>query len=230
MAGDWRSVGVGGTGADRQGTHRADLAFRNRAGLDDGRGQQVLYGYQGDDTLVGYGDAGEPVPAQGGEQVYPWSTSLNADDTYIGGDGADQFLFKPLLNAKQEIIDKHTDENGVVDWTGNGVAGENNNVHDHWVEGVGNEQIYDFDAEEGDTIRIEGHTARIEVETFDSTFDDDEEDDYTVIYIFSDQGGAGAHDGDALGTITVWDAVLTADDIEVDAGVFHAVDQLEGWA
>jgi hypothetical protein len=69
------------------------------------------------------------------------------------------------------------------------------------------------------------------VEHLDSPFDDDAEVDYTVISIFSDQGGnGGAHDGDALGTITVWNAVLTADDIAVDAGVYHAIDQLEGWA
>jgi len=199
--------------------------------IADGRGGQVLYGYQGDDTLVAYGDGGEPIPAQGGDRVYPYETDDYANDTLIGGDGADTFLFKPLLNAKQEIIDKHTDDEGNVDWTGNGVAGENDNVHDHWVEGIGDDIVYDFNADEGDQIVIEGHTARIEIEHFDSTFDDDEEVDYTVISIFSDQGGnGGAHDGDALGTITVWDAVLTEDDITVDAGVFHAVDQLEGWA
>jgi len=163
--------------------------------------------------------------------VYPYESYLSADDTLIGGDGADTFLFKPLINAKQEIIDQHTDENGVIDWTGTGVAGENDNVHDHWVDGIGNDIIYDFNAAEGDQIRIEGHTARIEIEHFDSTFDDDDDVDYTVISIYSDQGGnGGAHDGDALGTITVWDAVLTADDIAVDAGVFHAIDQLEGWS
>jgi Ca2+-binding RTX toxin-like protein len=199
--------------------------------ISDGRGAQVLFGYQGDDTLVAYGDGGEPEPAQGGDRAYPYETDDYAGDTLIGGDGADTFMFKPLINARQEIIDKHTDEDGVIDWTGSGIAGENDNVHDHWVEGVGNDVVYDFNADEGDQIVIEGHTTRIEIEHFDSTFDDDDEVDYTVISLFSDQGGnGGAHDGDALGTITVWDAVLTEADISVDAGVFHAVDQLEGWA
>jgi hypothetical protein len=122
------------------------------------------------------------------------------------------------------------DEEGNIDWTMDGVAGENDSVHDHWVEGVGNDTITDFNADDGDRIVIKGHTVRIEVEQLDSD-DEDEEADYTLISLFSDQGGnGGAHDGDALGTITVLDALLTEDDISVDAGVYYAVDQLEGWA
>ncbi len=200
--------------------------------IEDGRGSQTLYGGDGDDVLLAYGDAGEPTPAQDASgTVYEYDGAANPDDLLIGGNGADTFLFMPLLDAKQEILERNRDGDGTIDWTGNGVAGENGNVHDHWVNGIGNDTIYDFSKEQGDKIVIEGHTANISVEQFDSTTDDDDDVDYSVITITSNQGGnGGAHDGDPLGTITVYGDLVDEDDITVDAGVFHSIELLDGAA
>ena len=56
-----------------------------------------------------------------------------------GGRGADEFRFQTLINAKEEIIRKHTGDDGNIDWAG--VAGKNNNAHDHWVDGIGGDDI-----------------------------------------------------------------------------------------
>ena len=67
-----------------------------------------------------------------------------------------------MINAKREIILKHVNDDGTINWGMNGVAGENDNeVHDHWVDGFGNDVITDFNREEGDKIRIEGHTTEV---------------------------------------------------------------------
>lgn len=200
--------------------------------IRDGRGSQVLYGGDSDDVLIAYGDAGEPEPAQDANGiVYDFDAVGSPDDLLIGGGGADTFLFMPLLNAKQDILERNRGDNGEIDWTGNGVAGENDNVHDHWVDGIGNDVIYDFSKAEGDQIVIEGHTANISVQQMDSTNDDDNEVDYSVITITSNQGGnGGAHDGDPLGTITVYGDLVDEDDITVDAGVFHSIELIDGAA
>lgn len=200
--------------------------------ISDGRGGQTLYGGDGNDVLIAYGDAGEPVPDQDASGlVYEYDSAASPDDLLIGGDGADTFLFMPLINAKQEIIERNRGDNGEIDWTGNGVAGENDNVHDHWVDGVGNDIIFDFSKDDGDQIVIEGHTANISVEQFDSTNDGDNDADYSVITITSNQGAnGGAHNGDSLGTITVYGDLVDEGDITVDAGVFHSIEMIDGAA
>ena len=79
-----------------------------------------------------------------------------ADDVFTGGQGRDTFSFNLLLNAREEILEKHTNSNGQINWRG--VAGENNNVHDHWVESIGNDVITDYSNQDGDKIVIRGHT------------------------------------------------------------------------
>jgi Ca2+-binding RTX toxin-like protein len=197
--------------------------------IADGSGSQVLYGGDGDDTLIAYGDAGEPVPDQDANgQFYDYEPSDPSDDVLIGGHGADTFLFKALLNAQESIIAKHIGADGQVDWEG--VAGENGAVHNHWVEGIGNDVIFDFSEAEGDRIVIAGHTVSISVEHVDtvSEADQDTDADYTVITLRSDQGGAGAHDGDPLGTITVYGDLVDESDIEVCAEVHYGIEQLYG--
>jgi Ca2+-binding RTX toxin-like protein len=146
----------------------------------------------------------------------------------IGGHGADTFLFKALLNAKESIIAQHIGADGKVDWEG--VAGENGAVHNHWVEGIGNDVIFDFSEAEGDRIVIAGHTVSISVEHLDtvSEADQDTDADYTVITLRSDQGGAGAHDGDPLGTITVYGDLVGESEITVCAEVHYGIEQLYG--
>lgn len=197
------------------------------------RGAQALYGGEGDDMLISYSDGGEPVPAQDADgKVYEYDPAAPADDVLIGAHGNDEFVFRLLLNGKQEILDKHRAGNGKIDWVG--VTGENNNVHDHWVEGIGNDVIYDFDSgedgEHADHIMIEGHTVAYTIEYFDTVSEADQDDcvDYTVITLYSQQGDAGAHDEDILGTITVYGDLVDEEDIHLHDHVYYGIDMLEG--
>ena len=188
-----------------------------------GVGSQDFDGAAGNDHFTILGDAGEPDPAQtdGADgRVNDPIEPGTADDTIRGGLGRDVFFFQPLLNAKEEILAKHTRSNGTINWRR--VAGENNNVHDHWVEGVGNDTILDYDEGEGDKIRIYGHTVTVE----DIIRGEDEGGAYSLIILVSDQGGAGAHDGDSLGSIKVYGDEVTEDDLQVRANVFYGVDRL----
>ena len=187
--------------------------------LDGGYGRDVLRGGKGNDTLKSKSDAGEPEIAQDTDasKVYPDEPFTNTDDHLWGGKGGDTFHFEILLNAKPEIMKKHADENGVIDWRG--VAGENDNVHDHWVEGVGHDAIRDFNRSAGDRIVINGHT----VSTKLSSAVDHKGKEYSIIELYSDQGGAGAHDGDRLGTISVYGDLVQESDITGDNMVFSAV-------
>ncbi len=124
------------------------------------------------------------------------------------------------MNAKENIYTKHQDANGVVDWRG--VAGENDNYHDHWVDGIGHEIISDFSGQggEGDSLLITGHTVTYEVL--------EETNDKIVLGLYSDQGadgsrGNGAHDFDVLGVLEVnHDGNFNVNnDLTVQAGVFH---------
>ena len=128
------------------------------------------------------------------------SPNGGGSDTYTGTGGVNTYDFNPLLNATPEIIEKHTNNNGKIDWRG--VTGENDNRHDHWVESLGNDTIMDFSGQggDGDKINITGHTVAADVI--------EESDGQVVLGVYSDQGadgsrGNGAHDLDILGTITV---------------------------
>ena len=88
-----------------------------------------------------------------------------ADDVLVGGAGADTFRFEVLINAKPEKILDHVMDNGMIHW--HGVAGENNNVHDHWVDRLGNEVIWDFNRAEGDHIEVDRpHGRRLRNRTY----------------------------------------------------------------
>ena len=194
--------------------------------LDGGHGEDWLEGGPGDDLLISRSDGREPQIAQDydtsddpyGEvdsatrTIYPLQP-IEADDVLVGGPGADTFRFEPLINAKESIILKHVMDNGMIHW--HGVAGENDLVHDHWVDRIGNEVILDFSRAEGDRIEIVGHTVDVyELEHIDS--DSDGILDASVIYVQSNQGNAGAHNRDKLGTITVFGDLLLPSDYFVD--------------
>jgi len=194
-----------------------------------------IKGTDGDDNLVTHAISGEPPIAQDYEAAGTGATgpngeTLRADDpndpvisvtrTYFPGhpyidpevkmkgrDGADEFLIRTYISGKPAIVARNADpDTGVIDWSGNGVAGENDNVHDHWVDYFGTVKIKDFDAGEGDTIRVQGHT--VALNAIEVLGDD------TLIVVQSQQGnGGGAHDEDILGYIIVEDAALTADDV-----------------
>jgi Ca2+-binding RTX toxin-like protein len=228
----------GGTGNDTLNGDGGDDSLLDGKGNDKLRGgaggdslanswgNDVLLGEAGNDRLVSYSDAGEPVPAQGGDKVEANEPLANSTDTLTGGDGADTFWFNLAVDAKAEIIAKYTDANtGRVDWMG--VTGENNNVHDHWVESIGKDTITDFKKSKGDKIAIEGHTVEVSsVEQIDAN--NDGKRDYTLIKLISQQGAAGAHDEDSLGSIKVYGEEVTAADIYVHAHPAFGIDTFEG--
>ena len=185
-------------------------------------GSDSLQGGKGNDLLISRSDAGEPEIAQETDEtkVYPDRVLINTDDILSGGKGADTFLFEILLNAKVEIMEKHADDAGVIDWRG--VAGENDNVHDHWVEGIGNDVVLDFNRDRGDIIKIVGHTVDPSIEYAT----DNNGEQYSIINLVSNQGaGGGAHNGDLLGSISVYGDLITDSDpaFQVEGMAFAAV-------
>jgi Ca2+-binding RTX toxin-like protein len=205
----------GGSGNDRlEGGTGADI-------LVGGFGADRMDGGNGNDVLLSRSDAGEMVAAQDGTtQLFAAETAqfTQTNDTLVGGRGADTFRFEGLLNAPDEIIAKHVNADGTIDWAG--VTGENTNVHDHWIDGFGNDVIRDFNRAQGDKIEIAAHTAEVQsIQHLDSNGDG--RNDYSVITVISQQGAAGAHDEDVLGTITVYGNLVKASDITTDAGVTY---------
>jgi Ca2+-binding RTX toxin-like protein len=180
-------------------------------------GRDKLMGGAGDDMLISRSDAGEPVIAQDPTlaKVYPGEPLRCSNDTLYGGDGADTFMFRLDLNAKLNILAKHVDATGNIDWAG--VTGENGAAHDHWVESIGNDVIKDF-VKGVDNIVIEGHTVEYKLSYQDVNGDGVDE---TIISLNSQQGAAGAHDEDLLGTITVYGDQVTDEDITLDAMAHH---------
>ncbi|MEL6109864.1 MAG: LamG-like jellyroll fold domain-containing protein, partial [Planctomycetota bacterium] len=210
--------------------------------LFGGHGEDRLVGGAGNDILYSFADGREPRiyqdydPAQDDPdgEIDPETRThfpgqpIEADDVLRGGGGADTFHFRTLINAKRDIILKHVRDDRTIHW--HGVAGENNDVHDHWAERFGNEVIEDFNREEGDHIEIVGHTIDVErVRHVDLNGDGVIES--TVIYVQSNQGNAGAHNRDKLGTITALNALLTRSDYTVNAapayGIVDTIDELD---
>ena len=202
-----------GAGDDILEGNTGNDTLRGRGGEDE------LIGGDGDDLIISYSDAGEPDIAQDTDQpkVYSEQPFLEAHDTLTGGTGADTFEFKLLINAKDKIIQKHADPaTGRINWQG--VAGENDNPHDHWVDAIGNDVILDFNKSEGDKIKILGHTVQVkEIKNLDNG-------NGSIIHLISNQGGnGGAHDQDELGTITVYGDIVEQSDLTVRAGVTFGV-------
>ena len=130
--------------------------------LVGGFGADRMDGGNGNDVLLSRSDAGEMVAAQDGKtQIFAAETAAfkAVNDTLTGGEGGDTFRFEGKVNAKDEIVAKHVNADGTIDW--DGVTGENGAVHDHWVDGFGNDVIRDFNRAQGDKIEISAHTAEV---------------------------------------------------------------------
>jgi Ca2+-binding RTX toxin-like protein len=223
----------GGSGNDKVWGGSGNDQLSGGAGNDllvGGFGADKMDGGTGNDVLLSRSDAGEMVAAQDGTtQIFADETAAfkAVNDVLTGGRGADTFRFEGLVNAKDEIVAKHVNADGTIDW--HGVTGENNNVHDHWVDGFGNDTITDFHRSQGDKIEISAHTAEVKsIQHIDTNGDG--RADTSVITVISQQGNAGAHDEDLLGTITVHGDLVKASDITVDAmsvyGAYEKVGEL----
>jgi len=214
---------AGGAGDDKVWGGSGNDLLRGGTGNDvlvGGFGADHVQGRSGNDVLLSRSDSGEMRPAQGGDRVFgEESAAFTAkNDTFTGGQGADTFRFEGLLNGKESIVAKHTNADGTIDWAG--VTGENGAVHDHWVDGFGRDTITDFHRAQGDKIEIAAHTAEVKsIKHLDANHDG--KLDTSVIKVISQQGNAGAHDEDQLGTITVHGDLVSKNDVNVDAGVTY---------
>ncbi len=194
--------------------------------LVGGFGADKMSGGNGNDVLLSRSDAGEMVAAQDGKtQIFAAETAAftQKNDTMTGGRGADTFRFEGMVNAKDEIVAKHVNADGTIDWVG--VTGENGAVHDHWVDGFGNDTITDFNRAQGDKIEISAHTAEVKsIKYVDANHDG--RTDYSLITVISQQGNAGAHDEDLLGTIKVYGDKVKMSDIAVTQTVYGAYEKV----
>ncbi len=201
----------GGSGADKVWGGSGNDNLSGGTGNDllvGGFGADRVDGGAGNDVLLSRSDAGEMVAAQDG------TTQIFATETAA---------FEGMVNAKDEIVAKHVNADGTIDWVG--VTGENNATHDHWVDGFGNDVIRDFNRAQGDKIEISAHTAEVKsIEYKDSNGDG--KNDYSVITVISQQGNAGAHDEDLLGTITVYGNLVKASDITTTQTVYGAYEKV----
>ena len=223
----------GGSGADKVWGGSGNDNLSGGTGADllvGGFGADRVDGGAGNDTLLSRSDSGEMVAAQDGTtQIFSAETAAfkAVNDTITGGSGADTFRFELQVNAKDEIVAKHVNDDGTIDWVG--VTGENNATHDHWVDGFGNDVIRDFNRAQGDKIEISAHTGEVQSIVHKDS-NGDGRNDYSVITVISQQGNAGAHDEDLLGTITVYGNLVKASDIVTDQTVYGAYEKVDSLA
>lgn len=212
VEGGWGSdVIIGGPGADHLDGGWGDDV------IESGAGDDVIDAGWGDDLIYAFSWGGEPDPAQGGDRINP-DEPVSDDDVITLGGGADTVVFRWLLDATDAVLAANADDDGDIDYSGDGVAGANANTHDHWVESMGTKTVTDYDPEE-DSLYFEGHTLELTALAHDDVDGDGALD--TVARFNSQQGAAGAHDEDDLGTVILLGVVI--EDIAVTANVNYGV-------
>lgn len=241
MGANGNDVVKGGKGDDRVGGGDGDDMLYGQAGddtlsggdgddelrggrgndiLESGLGDDIVIAGGGDDTVYAFSWAGEPVIAQSPTtpKVEP-AEPLSDDDVITLGGGADTLVFRWLIDAKRDILEKHRGDDGDINYRA--VAGENNNLHDHWVESMGDKVVRDF-REGTDTVIFEGHTLQLRSASIVDADQDGQLDD-TILNFYSNQPNGGAHDEDDLGSVSFLNVQWDASDVTTNAGVFYGV-------
>lgn len=198
---------------------------------------EVVKGDAGNDIIVSRSDGAEPIVRLDGGVVelivpdlvpfgsnnpdrrVPDSSGALVNDDLWGGEGNDTFVFEFTIGASNKLEHLFPDNananaNTVIDWTV--IAGLNDFRHHHWMDGIGNDFIHDFEVG-SDQIALIGHTVKVWDVIYDD-FDGNGVLDSRII-AYSDhkdsQGTSLSHDGDLLGTITLVDAIITQEDLGV---------------
>lgn len=162
---------------------------------------------------IGGGDGpnGEPARRDPANEIDDGSRTFFSGQPFkkrlkgTGNQGANQFIVQTYISGKPRIVELHVGEDGVIDW--NGVAGENNDAHDHWVESFYHVDIKNFNRDDGDTLTVRGHTVSLASIAYKGRD--------TIIRVRSQQGdGGGAHDEDFLGEIRVRKVHLTDAEVQ----------------
>ncbi|MEM9031392.1 MAG: LamG-like jellyroll fold domain-containing protein [Pseudomonadota bacterium] len=212
--------------------------------LDGGRGSDLLYGGDGDDTLTSQGDTGEDragqlvlgTPTRPGPDIDPryqklvdWiDQPIEGDDVLVGGAGRDTFRFEPVINGQaDDIIDRTMADHRTIHW--HKVAGLNDEIHQHWIDGLGIDVIADYEAGV-DKIEVWGHTTDVDVKHMGVDLDGDgtDDDSVSVITAYSTQQAA-AHAFDQLGYVVVFGDRVEYEDISTNPSVHYgAVRTIDG--
>jgi Ca2+-binding RTX toxin-like protein len=206
---------AGGVGDDMLWGGEGDDSLAGNDGNDlviGGGGSDHMAGCYGADFLLSRSDVGEPViaSAPGTPRVMAGLVLPPGNDTMSGGESPDVYRFEFLLNAKEEAIARNLNPDGSIDWEG--VTQENGAAHDHWVESIGNDVIKGYSRLQGDVIEIFGHGIEVAGIAYSDVNGDGRKE--SVITMRSAVTG-GAHDGDQLGTITVFGHKVTMADIDL---------------
>ena len=234
----YTGVLTGGIGDDvLQDGHMNDHLFGGAGNdrLNVGLSFDLAAGGDGNDVIVSRSDSGEPdqnfgnlgnlpvysetgqhgLPFAEGSRVFDHNESagVDVDDNLFGGAGNDLFVFEFTLSVPVDVSDP-AERGQTLDWIT--LAGRNSYQHDHWVDGIGNDVIHDFEVG-SDVVAFVGHTSVIE--SIDNTVDIDGNGFVdTVItlrsnHVSSMTGDPLAHHNDLLGTVTLLNASLTEADI-----------------
>ncbi len=179
-----------------------------------GLGSDLLAGCYGADFLLSRSDAGE-LETHCLDELCS-GTAMTGNDTLVGGPGPDTFRFELTLDAGSDVIARHLNPDGTIDWQGVATM-ENAGEHDHWMEGIGSDTIRDYSRSDGDRIEIIGHKTEIASIAYADV--DGNGSLESVITLRTTTTGS-AHDANPLGTITVMGTRVMLSDINLRTDLY----------